>query len=259
MSTDIHALAGAYVLDAVDDLERRAFERHLDECPSCTVEVTELRETTARLADPTWSVPPPRLRADVLAAVARTRQTGPDLALPAERDPVVRRWRRFTAGAAAASILAVGAAAATWAVQEDRVSDARATAAAAEAEAARMKQLLSDPDEAARMKQILASPDVVIRTSPLSGGGKVTMAMSPSHNAGVVLFGASAAPASGQTFQVWFLDEQPKNAGVLPVGTTSAAMVMEGVTAHKGIGVTVERAGGAPTPSRDLVAQISLT
>ena len=28
-TVDIHALAGAYALDAVDDLERAAFDRHL--------------------------------------------------------------------------------------------------------------------------------------------------------------------------------------------------------------------------------------
>ena len=27
--TDVHSLSGAYALDAVDDLERAAFERHL--------------------------------------------------------------------------------------------------------------------------------------------------------------------------------------------------------------------------------------
>ena len=30
--TEIHALSGAYAVDALDDLERAAFERHLGEC-----------------------------------------------------------------------------------------------------------------------------------------------------------------------------------------------------------------------------------
>jgi anti-sigma factor RsiW len=62
MSDDIHALVGAYALDAVDDLERAAFDRHLRGCGACQAEVTELQETAARLADGTWSVPPPALR-----------------------------------------------------------------------------------------------------------------------------------------------------------------------------------------------------
>jgi anti-sigma factor RsiW len=38
-SPDIHALGGAYALDAVDDLERVAFDRHLAECETCALEV----------------------------------------------------------------------------------------------------------------------------------------------------------------------------------------------------------------------------
>ena len=48
--TDIHALAGAYVLDAVNDVERAAFTRHLSQCNACVSEVTELREAVAILA-----------------------------------------------------------------------------------------------------------------------------------------------------------------------------------------------------------------
>ena len=32
---DIHALSGAYAVDALDDLERARFVRHLEECPEC--------------------------------------------------------------------------------------------------------------------------------------------------------------------------------------------------------------------------------
>ena len=36
---DIHALCGAYAVDAVDDLERAAFDRHLADCEACAAEV----------------------------------------------------------------------------------------------------------------------------------------------------------------------------------------------------------------------------
>ena len=39
MSGDIHALSGAYAVDAVDDLERAMFERHLAQCGTCRAEV----------------------------------------------------------------------------------------------------------------------------------------------------------------------------------------------------------------------------
>ena len=39
--SDIHALSGAYAVDALDDLERAAFERHLADCADCRAEVAE--------------------------------------------------------------------------------------------------------------------------------------------------------------------------------------------------------------------------
>ncbi|MBU2075761.1 MAG: zf-HC2 domain-containing protein, partial [Actinobacteria bacterium] len=41
---DVHALSGAYAVDALDDIERAQFERHLVECAECRAEVDSLRE-----------------------------------------------------------------------------------------------------------------------------------------------------------------------------------------------------------------------
>ena len=73
-SPDIHALGGAYVLDAVDDLERAAFDRHLADCETCANEVAELRDAAARLTDGTWSVP---AAADARAGAGPRRGHGP--------------------------------------------------------------------------------------------------------------------------------------------------------------------------------------
>ena len=48
--TGLHALVGAYVMDAVSDSDRTAFERHLPGCEQCRDDVRGLREATARLA-----------------------------------------------------------------------------------------------------------------------------------------------------------------------------------------------------------------
>ncbi|HYN96853.1 MAG TPA: zf-HC2 domain-containing protein, partial [Pilimelia sp.] len=116
MTTDIHTLAGAYVLDALSDIERAAFDRHLSACEACAAEVAELREAGARLADATWSVPPPRLRETVLAQVRQTRQLPPGRPERPSAAVAVSRWRRGTAAAVAAGILAAGAGAASYAV-----------------------------------------------------------------------------------------------------------------------------------------------
>ena len=81
-SPDIHALGGAYALDAVDDLERAAFDRHLAECEACTLEVAEYRETATRLAEGSWSVPPRRMREQVLTRLdAKNRSHAVAIAL----------------------------------------------------------------------------------------------------------------------------------------------------------------------------------
>src|SRR5215469_17316074 len=74
---DPHTLAGAYALDALSETDRAAFERHLSACDSCRHEASSLREAAGHLAEATAVAPPPRLREQVLAEAARTRQQPP--------------------------------------------------------------------------------------------------------------------------------------------------------------------------------------
>ncbi|WP_433721772.1 anti-sigma factor [Actinoplanes sp. CA-051413] len=250
-TTDIHALVGAYALDAVDDLERAAFERHILACEGCRGEVDELRETASRLADSTWSVPPPQLRTDVLAAIGRTRQLPPGESARPEPDAraAVSRWRRYTAGAAAACILATGAGAATWAVQEQRVRAKNTAVAAAEL-------------REARTQAILAAPDLVVRTAPMIGGGRVTVASSAQQAASVVSLRAERAPATDRAFQLWTIrgTEKPVDAGLLPAGEAAAAQVVDGVPGNDIFAVSVEPSTGSAQPTADqIVAQVPLT
>jgi anti-sigma-K factor RskA len=254
-ATDIHALVGAYALDAVDDLERVAFERHLADCDACRSEADELRETSNRLADSTWSVPPPRMRTEVLATISRTRQLPPGEPVRRDRDQraAVSRWRRFTAGAAAAAILAAGAGAATWAVQEQRVRDQSSLAAAAQLEAAAAQA------QKARVQTILASADLVVRTSPMIGGGKVTVASSAQQRASVVAIRADTAPASDRAFQMWTIrgTGTPVSQGSLDPGAQSALAIVNGVPGNDVFAVSLEKATGASQPT-DIRAKVPL-
>ena len=60
--SDIHALSGAYAVDALDDAERAQFEDHLAECPACRSEVDSLQEAAALLAETTVTTPSAELR-----------------------------------------------------------------------------------------------------------------------------------------------------------------------------------------------------
>ncbi len=82
MTHDLHVLTGAYAAGALDDVERRAFEQHLAECPACAEETRELQETTARLGAASAVAPRPQLKADVLARIDTVRQLPPPVGRP---------------------------------------------------------------------------------------------------------------------------------------------------------------------------------
>lgn len=71
---DLHGLAGAYALDAVDDDEREAFEAHLAHCEACREELDGLVATAARLGSAVTASPPAHLKGRLLDIVARTPQ-----------------------------------------------------------------------------------------------------------------------------------------------------------------------------------------
>jgi anti-sigma-K factor RskA len=66
----LHALSGAYALDAVEPAERARFERHLRGCAACQAEVRGFAETAAALGRAAAATPPPSLKGRVLADVA---------------------------------------------------------------------------------------------------------------------------------------------------------------------------------------------
>jgi anti-sigma factor RsiW len=78
MAANVHALTGAYVLNALEPAERAEFESHIGHCPNCEREVAELRATAARLVAAVSATPPPRLRTRVLAQITRTKQASPN-------------------------------------------------------------------------------------------------------------------------------------------------------------------------------------
>jgi len=161
----------------------------------------------------------------------------------------VSRWRRYTAGAAAACILATGAGAATWAVQEQRVREKNTAVAAAEL-------------REARTQAILAAPDLVVRTAPMIGGGRVTVASSAAQAASVVSLRAERAPAADRAFQLWTIrgSARPVDAGLLPAGEAAAAQVVPGVPGNDVFAVSVEPATGSAQPTAgQIVAQVPLT
>jgi anti-sigma-K factor RskA len=77
---------GAYLLGALDDGERREFERHLAGCDECREEVERLRPAADALPGSVEQLePPPGLKARLMAEVERDSNV---VALPVRRRPM---------------------------------------------------------------------------------------------------------------------------------------------------------------------------
>ena len=104
---DLHTLTGVYALDAIDsDKELNRFSRHLNRCQSCAGEVRGFREVTTAMAFAAATDPPPEMRAQVMAAVARTRQLPPEIRTHA-RPRRTRAWVPWLSGVVAAAAIVV--------------------------------------------------------------------------------------------------------------------------------------------------------
>lgn len=100
---ELHDLAAAYALNALDPEDRWTYERHLETCERCRDEVAALREGAKELA---YAVegpePSPDLRERIVRAAREER--------PARVVPLHRRWLlpATAVAAAAATFAAVG-------------------------------------------------------------------------------------------------------------------------------------------------------
>jgi anti-sigma factor RsiW len=243
MTDDVHSLIGAYVLDALDDIDRAAFDRHLRDCDVCRLEADELFEVTARLADGAWSVPPPRLRDNVMAEITNTRQLPP--AIPQRPQQRSRRGLRLVAAAAVVVAMA-GAVTAVYQIQDQRVRETQSRL-----EAARASE--------ARVRSILGAPDVQTRSEQLNSGGRVTVASSRLQNAGVIMLAADSAPGAGRVYQMWTIQAgAPASAGALGEGQAAAVQVVEGLPGMSDVGITIERAPSSAVPTAPLDALVNL-
>lgn len=245
MSVDVHTLSGAYALNAVNDLERAAFDRHMAECETCAQEVGELVATVSRLTDTTWSVAPPALREKVLRQVSQTRQVPPGTARRGG-SAGQRRWRTRVAGVAAAAVLVVGSAAGTYVVQQDRVRDQR-------------DQIAAERQRLAAIERVLAASDVKLRRTLVPGGGAVSVAVSGQENTAVATMEGMRQPLAGRCYQFWRIrDGAAVPAGLFPAGQADGSHLIPDVQGFQMVGVTEEPCSGSAQPTMDPIAAVSI-
>jgi anti-sigma-K factor RskA len=236
VNSDIHALSGAYVVDALDDLERARFEKHLADCADCREEVRTLTEAASLLGGSASAAPPADLRDRVLADIATVRPlppVAPSVAPPVAPPPprVVRRRRWPELVAAAAAVVALVAGITVW------------------------QQPWEDPPVPVA-EQVLSAPDASKKTISLAGGAQVTLIRSTSVGKAVVETKNMPSPPSGKVYELWLQTPQGKMepAGVMPVEADQTFVLAGDAATAVGAGITVEPAGGSKEPSTEPIA-----
>jgi anti-sigma-K factor RskA len=224
--TEIHALSGAYAVDALDDIERAQFERHLAECAECRAEVASLRSTAALLAETTATAPPEGLREKVLADITTVRPLPPAVGTGAAPR---RRFRLAPLAAAAALIAAVGTGVVVTQPWADDTSEAPQVSA---------------------VDRVLQAEDAEKYTQVIDGS-EATLVRSRSLNKAVLVTKDMAPPPDGKVYELW-LDH--KGVGMVPAGLMTQGgeqqVLLEGDPATAlGAGITVEPAGGSEEPT----------
>jgi anti-sigma factor RsiW len=256
---DLHGLCGAYVVDAVDDVERARFEAHLAGCAECQAELSSLRAAATELSSETIATPPASLRASVLRDISAVRPlpplvtshaepapeaiTSPASAAPAapasldarraERARRVPQLGRWLVGAAAAVLVAAGGV--VWQPWSQETTNVQLTAE----------------------QQVLRAGDAQ-RFEKNVGAATATVVRSPSLKKAVIVTANMPAAPTGKVYELWLQQGKTMvSAGLMPPGKANTVLLDGDAASAQGVGITVEPAGGSETPTLPPVALIS--
>jgi anti-sigma-K factor RskA len=225
-SDDLHDLAAAYALDALEPPERDLFEEHYRSCEVCAREVEEFREVAGFLAaGESADDGPDELRARILASI-------PGIAQDARVIPLRSRSRRITTVAlslAAALMLVIGLA----------------------------TLRPSSPDE---FEQVLRAEDAAhTQLAPTSGasGGDLEIVWSAEEGAAAVTGEVIADPGADATYQLWVIEggaASPSGLFRPEDGEVRALVELPAIASEDAsFGVTIEPEGGSEQPTSDVL------
>ena len=231
MSSDPHDLLAAHALDALDDDERERFERHLPDCAECTEQLALLREPVAALAYAAEGPVPPEELRDRIIEGARAEPRAAVIKLPR------RNWALgAVAGiAAAAAALAIGLG--LWANSLSNSLDHERSARSA------LDQLLG---ENATAKPLI--------------GANGSLIVNRNGRAAILACGLADAP-SAKTYEAWVITgTSPVPAGLFKGGSgCSPFFLTQRVPKSATVAVTLERAGGATSPTLPILFRAEAT
>lgn len=222
--SDIHALSGAYAVDALNEHERVLFERHLAECGDCRDEVRSLREASTTLAEVAAAPPPPALRESVLSGISGVRPLPP---APGRSPAGDRRRQRFAflVAAAAAVVALIGSALLVAQPWDD------------------------DPGPALTAADVVNAPDQQHVRKRFDGATATVYHSAALGRAAVVFDDLPAAPP-GQVYELWLQkDGVMVPAGLVPSSGDQEILLAGDATDATAAGITLEPEGGSKEPS----------
>jgi anti-sigma-K factor RskA len=215
---------GAYLLGALNDLERQAFERHLRGCGECQEELARLRPAADALPGSVQQFEPPaRLKAALMEVVEREAR-GESETRRERRAPTQLPRRRFTRPLAVAAVLLLGLVVA-FGVSQLGGDETRTVAATIDKAMPQAGGHLDIDGEEATLQ---------LHDMPELRGPRV--------------------------YQVWLQhDDQMVPARTFEVGANGTGRVeLRGVDRADGVYVTREARGGAQVPSEDPIVSVPL-
>lgn len=237
----LHLLVAAYALDAVDDIERAQFERHLATCESCQAELDEMRATLGRLAEADSQKSPVGMRNDVMARIANTAQLPPHTtAQPVE----IRKYRRSVRilGAVAAALAIGVAGVSTYAYEQHRTAQTMTASA----------QMVTD---------VMTASDAHIKPIDLGNSPGSVVMSSKMGQAVLVAQNVPQLPAN-QTYETWMITPsgEAHPAGMwTPSSSGTTAVPIEGdIDLMHGLSVTVEPSGGSAQPTSPPLGSVTM-
>jgi anti-sigma-K factor RskA len=223
---DLHHLAAAYTLDALNAAERAQFEEHYATCDICRTEVVEFRETAAELASVSATPARPEVKSAVMAEIAKTRQLSP---LPMPVVGLASRPSRplmMTVLAAAAAVVLFVAGAAIFGSSGDDFGD--------------------------EIAAVLSAPDGFVE---LSSDGPGTVNVAWRDGRAVVIGEGLPKLGSDEAYELWVIDD----AGAHPTRLLDRAdggelrRIVDIARVPRAWGITVEPSSGSETPTEPIV------
>jgi Anti-sigma-K factor rskA/Putative zinc-finger len=223
---------GAYLLGALTDLERQAFERHLMGCAECRDELERLRPAADALPRSVEQIePPPGLKVSLMEVVEREARDRPGE--PARRRPARRAWLPSLSGlrpALVAGALALGLLAGFGVAQLADQDDSRTVVATVDE--SRL------PEASARLQ--------------IEGDGQ---------DGAILRVQGMPSPGRGRVYQAWV----QRDGTVVPQPTFEvggdgggAAAVPDDLSDAQAVLVTREARGGARAPSEPPLLRVPL-